>query len=109
MSNYNDISSFSITNDFHLEIEYDSSFKFLYKNITDLSINRDINDLDCFVIVDKFEKLLEVDDFLLINKLFSINYDQDFFKNNMVWKMNLLQIEWSLTIYVIYENKVDLV
>ena len=109
MKNYNAITKFNIINNSELEIEYDNEDTFVYKNFIDLSINKYKSDLDCFTIVDKFEKLLEIYDLTRINRLFSIDHDQRFFENNMVWKMNLLQIEWSLTIYVIYEDKVKLV
>ncbi len=105
MESYNQITSFEINNNTDLEIIYDSSIWYVYENLSDIYINKDKDDLDCFVITDIFDRKLVRKDIELVNKMFWMKYWEENFKNNIVWSMNLLQIEWSLTLYLLYESK----
>jgi len=100
------ISKFKILENFKLEIEFDDKYLYIYKWVTDININKYIDDTYLYNVIDYFSFKITNKNHLDINNFFSIKYSDKFINDKIIWTMNFLQIEWDLTIYAIYKDLV---
>lgn len=103
--NFNYISKFKILDNFDIEIEFDDNQIYIFKGVLDIAINTNKDGVLNYWVTDYFTyKITQKKP--IIENVFACKYSNEFINTNINWKMNLLQIEWEITIYAIYEELV---
>jgi len=103
---HNYINLFSIDSDFTLKLSFDDKITYLYKWIIDIYCNRINLDWYPYTIVDYFEYDVNKVNYWLIKQLFWVDYSDEHLYGNIIWNYKLLQIEWDLTVYILYKEKI---
>ena len=107
---YNFISNFNVSNNFSINIEFNGKYNVTYKWVIDITYHKEFELKYPLYIVDMYEyKLISLNQFNDVDKIIWYKYSVDYFRNNILWKYNVLQIEWDLTIYLLYRYKEELI